>query len=527
MNDESTGIEGPRSPLRVVVVGPGWAGEAVARRLADCDRPTVVVGRLDPDATTPPLRGQALDEAIRMLVGATSPDLAIVSLPASASELLQGIRTAFRREDVPERFFPTVEDLLDGVGPRSLPDIDPAMLLDRPSRPLDHDRIRSLCRGRRILVTGAGGSIGSELSRRIADYEPAELVLMDRSEHALFEIDRQIARRHPSLARRASLQDVADPAGTLRVFESVRPHVVLHAAAHKHVPLSEDHPREAVRNNLIGSINAVRAAIATGASRFVLISTDKAVSPRSVMGATKRLAEIAVQREAADAGLGCAVVRFGNVLGSSGSVLEIWSREIRDGGPITITDRRMTRYLMTIPEAAGLVLQAATIADASMPTGRIHVLDMGEPVRIVDLADRFAAAHGLGTVEAMPGTPIGPGRIGVVFTSPRPGEKIHEILAQPGRTLGKTSHPAIRTWDGPVPTAEAVDRLVRAADTPPGTDAARAADAIHAAIRAVDRPEPPLDAARGDAPELEIVEMTKIAGRPRCSETPAPMRGAG
>jgi len=521
MNDESIATDATGRSIRVVLVGTAAAIEDVQRQLAASGRPVDVVGRLPLDVGDPPCRGPRLDAAIADLVRKSSPARAIVSLPAVASDLLTGIRTAFRRVGVPERFFPTVDDLLDGVGPRSLPDVDPAALLDRSPRPLDHDRIRGLFHGRRILVTGAGGSIGSELSRRIADYEPAELVLMDRSEHALFEIDRQIARRHPTLARRASLQDVADAAGTLRVFESVRPHIVLHAAAHKHVPLSEDHPREAVRNNLIGSINAVRAAIAVGAGRFVLISTDKAVAPRSVMGATKRLAEIAVQREAADAGLGCAVVRFGNVLGSSGSVLDIWTREIRDGGPITITDRRMTRYLMTIPEAAGLVLQAATIADAAMPAGRVHVLDMGEPVRIVDLARRFAAAHGLATRDVTAGGSIGAGEIGLVFTSPRPGEKIHEILAQPGRTLGETSHPAIRTWDGPVPGADAVDRLVRLANRPAGTPAAQAAEAVHAAIRAIDGGDPGGIATAGDAPELEII------GRPRSSDVPTRVRSAG
>ena len=248
-------------PTRVLIVGTGSTIPAVERRLAEIGRTIDVVGRLDLDAD-PGSRGATLDTRIEGLVGATSPDLAVVSMPAVASDLLADVRTAFRRLGVPERFFPTAADLFEGVGPRTLPDIDPASLLDRAPRPVDHDRIGLLFRGRRVVVTGAGGSIGSELSRRIADYEPAELVLMDRSEHALFEIDRQIARSHPELPRRASLQDVADAAGTLRVFESVRPNIVLHAAAHKHVPLSEDHPREAVRNNLLGSINAVQAAIA-------------------------------------------------------------------------------------------------------------------------------------------------------------------------------------------------------------------------------------------------------------------------
>ncbi len=502
---------------RALLVGTGAAVTSVEQRLADSGRLVEIVDRILLDHGDSPCRGARLEESIRTSVDTFRPDLAIVSLPASAADLLAGIRTTLRRVGIPERYFPTVDDLLDGVGPRTLPDIDLAALLDRPPRPLDHDRIRDLIRGRRVLVTGAGGSIGSELSRRIADHAPAELVLMDRSEHALFEIDRQIARRHPGLARRASLQDVADAPGTLRVFESVRPHIVLHAAAHKHVPLSEDHPREAVRNNLIGSLNAVRAAIASGAMRFVLISTDKAVAPQSVMGATKRLAEVAVQREAADASLACAVVRFGNVLGSSGSVLDIWTRELRDGGPLTVTDRRMTRYLMTIPEAAGLVLQAATLAETAEPPGRVHVLDMGEPVRIVDLATRFAAAHGLAAVPIRSDQRLQAGEIGVVFTAARPGEKIHEILAQPGRTLGQTEHPAIRTWDGPLPPAPVIDRLVRLAQTPPGMDAGEAAGAVRAAVRAID-----VDTTGRPPSALEIVTRS-----PEPSKTPPAMRSAG
>ncbi len=481
----NAGADGP-GPVRVLIVGLGGTIPAAERRLVESGRPIRVVARLDLEAD-PDRRGEALGRRIDAMVAEATPDLAIISLPAVAADLLSGIRTAFRRCDVPERFFPTSADLLDGVGPRTLPEIEPASLLDRASRPIDQARIGRLFEGRRVIVTGAGGSIGSELSRRIADYAPAELVLMDRSEHALFEIDRQLARSHPELRRRASLQDVADAAGTLRVFESIRPNIVLHAAAHKHVPLSEDHPREAVRNNLVGSLNAVRASIAVGANRFVLVSTDKAVAPSSVMGGTKRLAEAAVQRAAADAGMGCAVVRFGNVLGSSGSVLDIWAREIRDGGPITVTDRRMTRYLMTIPEAAGLVLQAATFASPDGPAGRVHVLDMGEPVRIVDLARRFVAAHGLRVVDrASSERSAAGGEVEIVYTSARPGEKLHEILARPGRRLGSTDHPAIQTWDGIVPPMAVVASLVADADRPAGTSREKAAEAVRRAVTRLD-----------------------------------------
>ena len=472
-----------------MVIGTRCAAEEVSRILALRSEEIACVGRVRVPSASSPSRHSM--QEIESCLQRTSPDFAVVSMPAVFSELLAQIRTLLRRHGTPERFIPTVDDLVAGVGPRSLPEVDPSSLLGRDPRPLDHDRIRRLCRGRRVLVTGAGGSIGSELSLAVAGYAPAELVMMDRSERAVFEIDRLIARRHPTVPRRASLQDVADRAGTLRLFEAVRPNVVIHAAAHKHVPLSEDHPREAVRNNLHGSVSAVDAAAAVGASTFVLVSTDKAVSPTSIMGATKRLAEVCVQRRAAEAGLACAVVRFGNVLGSSGSVLDIWTREIRDGGPLTLTDRRMTRYLMTIPEAAGLVLQAATMTDPSSPIGRIHVLDMGEPVRVVDLARRHASAHGLELIglDDQPTTTPGPGTISIVETGIRPGEKLQEILAHPGELLQRTSHVAIRSWRGPVPDGNGIHRILELTDAPPGVGPEWLTQAIHRALIEAEGPK--------------------------------------
>ena len=230
----------------------------------------------------------------------------------------------------------------------------------------------------------------------------------------------------------------------------------------------------------------------------------------------KRLAEAAVQRAAADAGLGCAVVRFGNVLGSSGSVLDIWGREIRDGGPITITDRRMTRYLMTIPEAAGLVLQAATFASPSGPAGRVHVLDMGEPVKIVDLARRFVAAHGFRAVDRTSGARPAAGEIEIVYTSARPGEKLHEILARPGRRLGVTDHPAIQTWDGIVPPADVVASLVADADRPAGASCEEAAEAVRRAVMRLDEL-----AGVGDLGEPSVETLPAADGHP------AAIRAAG
>ncbi|MAC20937.1 MAG: hypothetical protein CMJ23_14890 [Phycisphaerae bacterium] len=474
------------SPRRAVLVGTAAAIRELEPRLNAVGIQVESDARLVIDAAK--ARPEDFEQVLESIILNHQPDLGLITLPARFAGLLDRLRTVLRRLEVPDRFVPVLEDLLAGIGPRNLPTIDPSDLLDRPAHPLDHQGIRTLCHGRRVLVTGAGGSIGGELIRRIAGYGPSELILMDRSEQALFEIDRQVARRHPELKRRASLQDVAERAGTLRVFESCRPNVVLHAAAHKHVPLSEDHPREAVRNNLQGSISAVQAAAATGAKTFVLVSTDKAVAPRSVMGATKRLAEVAVQRYAAEAGLATAVVRFGNVLGSSGSVLEIWQREVADGGPLTLTDRRMTRYLMTISEAAGLVLQAASQASSDGPVGRVHVLDMGEPVRILDLAHRFALANGL-RLQGIDDVPAGDSALGlgIVETGIRPGEKLAEILSHPGDELSPTGHSAIRTWDGLVPSLPEIEALMRLTTSTDGTSSEVVIEGLRRAVARLDR----------------------------------------
>ena len=413
---------------RALVVGTSSALAEVLRRLEDHASDTNVIA-------TRALRGRRVRAELELIdadLERHRPDVVLVSVPAVMGTLIQRLRTHLRRRRIPERYLPPLSDLLAGIGPRTMIEVTPEDLLARSARPLDHSSIRGVLDGRTVLITGAGGTIGSELARLVAGYGPAGLVLMDRSEFALFEIDRQIARFHPGVPRTCSLLDVVDEAATLEFFRRVRPDVVIHAAAHKHVPMSEDHPWQAVRNNVLGSRSAVDAAGEVGASHFVQISTDKAVSPRSIMGATKRLAEVLVQRHAAAHAMPCAVVRFGNVLGSSGSVLDVWRRELADGGPITLTDDRMTRYMMTVGEAAGLVLQAATMASTGV--GEIFVLDMGAPVRIVDLARRFLEAHGL-TMDLKDGdSDVVPLR----FTGIRPGEKLEEILAHPGQTLEPT-----------------------------------------------------------------------------------------
>jgi FlaA1/EpsC-like NDP-sugar epimerase len=324
--------------------------------------------------------------------------------------------------------------------------IDTVALIGREPQPLDEGAIRGTIAGRCVLITGAGGSIGSELSRQVARYGPSKLVLVERSENALFEIDRAVARLQPRVARAAELHDVTDAGGTLGLVKRHRPDVIFHAAAHKHVPMMEDHPAQAVENNFFGSKSIADAAVEAGVGRFVMISTDKAVNPSSVMGATKRLAEMYIQHLNARGRCVFCMVRFGNVLGSACSVLPIWGQQLSAGGPITVTHPEMRRYFMTIPEAAGLVLQSATFSRG----GEVFVLDMGEPIRIVDLARRFVALHGL---EA--GVDVG-----IEYTGVRPGEKLYEELAYGSEDLAGTPHRSVRVWRTGPPDAGRIQQIV-------------------------------------------------------------------
>ncbi len=340
-------------------------------------------------------------------------------------------------------------------------EIDPALLIGRTHYGMDRAAVGAILTGKRVLITGAGGSIGSELARLAAGFNPERLILMERAENALFSIDNQLARRFPGVPRSAVLHDVVDAEHTMEIVRAHGPQVIFHAAAHKHVPLMEDHPSHAVNNNLFGTKAIADAARACGAERFVLISTDKAVNPTSVMGATKRLAEVYVSSLAGGAGghTCFSMVRFGNVLASACSVIPIWAAQLADGAPITITDPRMTRYFMTIPEAATLVAQAAALSDDG-GEAPLYVLNMGEPVRIFDLALRFARLSGYEPrvrVETLPAGAELPRfdqtvadahapRADVIFTGIRPGEKLFEQLAYAAENLSPTTHPGIGCW---------------------------------------------------------------------------------
>ncbi|MFG0306288.1 MAG: polysaccharide biosynthesis protein [Phycisphaerales bacterium JB040] len=391
---------------------------------------------------------------------------AVVSLPSGMLSERLAIRAALRRLGVLERAVTPIDEML-GAEPGPIrtgsggqaPDL--GALIGREPRTIDRGLVEGAIAGRTVLVTGAGGSIGSELVRTIAGFGPERLVLMERSENALFEIDRALAGRFPGLERVAILHDVVDAERTLELCERYRPGVVLHAAAHKHVPLMEDHPAHALNNNVFGTVSIASAAAAVGAERFVLISTDKAVHPSSVMGATKRLAERYVQGLAAS-GSGptrCCMVRFGNVLGSNGSVLTVWGHQIDEGGPITLTDRRMTRYFMTIPEAASLVLQAGAMSGEGARSGEVFVLDMGRPVAIADLAERFVRSCGF--EPAWDGEARNASEMPIVVSGVRPGEKLHEQLVYDDEELSETPHPGIRRFIDPEePDPGVLERMV-------------------------------------------------------------------
>lgn len=455
-----------------VVIGTPATIAAVAAQLASVEAGPVPLGCILVDRPPPgaidsgeivglPILGDLGDlRHVHAEIGLSS---AIVSLPASQSPAHARVRALLRELSIPERFVPTIDDVLCGPAPavrgQSIAaSVDLVELVGRTPYGIDRRAVAKVIEGQKVLITGAGGSIGSELCRIAATFKPSQIILMERSENALFEIDRQIARRFPGLSRKALLHDVVDEGATLRHLVALRPDVVFHAAAHKHVPLMEDHPSHAVVNNLFGTKSIADASLAVGVKRFVMISSDKAVNPTSVMGATKRLAEMYVQAMNAKS-LGAptptsfTMVRFGNVLGSACSVLPIWSAQLTEGGPVTVTDPRMTRYFMTITEAATLVIQAAAIDAHAPQSPTVLVLDMGEPVSIVDLATRFVRLCGYeprlplsaGTSQSpvfpQPACPA----MDITFTGARPGEKLHEELAYSAEALRPTPFPGIMT----------------------------------------------------------------------------------
>jgi len=454
---------------RTLIIGTPESAELLSRQVGMVADPPTLVGviLLDADPGIREINGQTVlgsIEALGQVCSAASVSQAIVSLPAAHRDQWRSISTELLRSGVIERFVTPMDELLNSApsvgGGHSasvqLPSarIDLGKLVGRQAHSIDRELVGENITDKCVLVTGAGGSIGSELVRQIASFGPSRIVLMERAENALFGADRWLKEIHPEIERVAIMHDVVDASTTLSHLERWGPDVVLHAAAHKHVPLMEDHPAHAVTNNVFGTKAIADACVATGVDRFVLISSDKAVNPVNVMGATKRIAEMYTQSLAAQVSsmagsdTKLSMVRFGNVLGSACSVLEIWADQISAGRPITVTDERMTRYFMTIPEAATLVLQAGSMSGLTTASGgEVFVLDMGEPINIFTLAQRFVRACGYSPLIGAPNGTQSPEQVPIILTGSRPGEKLHEQLSYDAEELTATAHPGIARFN--------------------------------------------------------------------------------
>jgi FlaA1/EpsC-like NDP-sugar epimerase len=452
----------------VLVVGAGDAGQLTIREMQrNRQLGYTPIGVIDDDPRKKNLRIHGVrvlgtTAELAHILRDNRPDEVLIAIPSASGEVRQRIVTLTREGNVPVKTLPGLYELISGetdlatqIRPVQVEDV-----LGREPIDVDLEASASYLQDQTVLVTGAGGSIGSELCRQIARLGPQRLVLVDQGETALFEIERELVDERGFAACIPVLADVKSRTKMRQVFDRYRPSIVFHAAAYKHVPLMEANPLESVRNNALGTRILAEIAVEFGAERFLLVSTDKAVNPKTVMGQSKALCEWIVEAYGAreDIATRFVAVRFGNVLGSSGSVIPIFRRQIANGGPVTVTHPEMTRYFMTIPEAASLVIQAGAIGGR----GDVFVLDMGDPVRILDLAKQMVRLSGKE-----------PDRdIAVEIVGTRPGEKLHEELWGEGETAEPTKHPKIMRLSGP--TVDAVwlqdelaelERLVRAGET--------------------------------------------------------------
>ena len=418
----------------VVVLGAGASAAALLRDLATSDR-WRVVALLDDD---PRKQGGAIQDVkvlgtldrVGDIAARMGVSQAVIAMPGASHAARKRALELCQAAGLGVMTVPAYSDIVSGkVSVSQLRDVELDDLLGRDPVQLDDARLSGFLRGRTVLVTGAGGSIGSELCRQIARFAPARLVLLEMSEFALYAIEQEFRDRHPALEVAAAIADAKDAARVGELFARFRPDVVFHAAAYKHVPLMErDNAYQAVANNALSTLVTARAAQAAGTRAFVLVSTDKAVNPTNVMGASKRLAELLCQALQPRGATQFVMVRFGNVLGSTGSVIPRFREQIARGGPVTVTHPEIQRYFMSIPEAAQLVLQAALMGEG----GQIFVLDMGEPVKIADLARQMIRLSGFAEQD-----------IRIVFTGLRPGEKLYEEVLVGDETTLPTPHPKL------------------------------------------------------------------------------------
>jgi FlaA1/EpsC-like NDP-sugar epimerase len=446
----------------VLIVGAGQAGEMLVRDLLrdsqHAYRPVAFVDD-DPAKLGKDVHGIRVAGACNVIPELTSNlavQLILIALPSANSRQMQRVVELCEATGLSFRVLPHMKDLVTGqVSLKELREVKIDDLLGRESVSLDWTAITRGVQGSTILVTGGGGSIGSELCRQVAHLKPAHLVIFEQSEFNLYSIELELRRSFPGLRLTALLGDIYDPVAVEQMLQAHRPAVILHAAAYKHVPMLEHQLRAAVKNNVFGTRNLASLADRYGCATFVMISTDKAVNPANIMGMTKRVAEIYCQNLSTRSSTHFITVRFGNVLGSAGSVIPLFQKQIAAGGPVTVTHSEITRYFMTIPEAAQLILQAGTMGKG----GEIFVLDMGEPVKITYLAEQLIRLSG-----KKPGDDIE-----IVYTGLRPGEKLYEELFHESEKLAGTTHPKIllansRSMDF-VQLGQVLDKLALACET--------------------------------------------------------------
>ncbi len=446
---------------KLLVLGAGNAGENVVREILRMPVSRYrVVGFLDDDRAKVGEQIHGIEvlgpiDAVKSICKEFAVDEILIAIPSATRSRLRRVVEMCQGTNLRFKTVPALTDLIEGrASVKEIRDVDINDLLGRAPVKLDEEDIGRFIRGRVVMVTGAGGSIGTEMCRQIARFTPQRLVLVERAEPNLFPIDRELRASFPRVDVVPYVGDVGDEGRMDFIFGLEKPSDVFHAAAHKHVPMMEHNPGEAIKNNIRGTRTVADAAAKHGCEKFVMISTDKAVNPTSVMGCSKRVAEMYIQGLDARTETQYVTVRFGNVLGSSGSVIPIFKEQIARGGPVTVTHPEMVRYFMTIPEASQLVLQAASMGNG----GEIFVLDMGEQVKIVDMAREMITLSGF-----RPDVDIK-----IEFCGIRPGEKLYEELAIDGEGVSRTAHPKVGIWQN-IPSdwsalVPAIDKLVADAD---------------------------------------------------------------
>jgi FlaA1/EpsC-like NDP-sugar epimerase len=454
----------PHAPTdtRVVIVGAGKAGAMIVREMqANPQLGLFPVAFVDSDRQKHGMRIQGVPvvgghDQLETIVRDFKAQQVIIAMPTAPGKMIRELTQVCHTIPIPVRTVPGMYEILDGsVTINQLRPVEIADLLRREPIQIEMERVVNLLRGKRVMVTGAGGSIGSELCRQIARCSPASLILLGHGEYSIYTIANELRQTFRFLELRRVIADVRDADRLKMIFARYHPQIVFHAAAHKHVTLMEENIEDAVTTNVLGTRTLLHVAAANGVSHFVFISTDKAVKPTSVMGATKRIAEMLVHETAEETGRCFVSVRFGNVLDSRGSVVPLFKQQIARGGPITITHPEARRYFMTIPESVQLVLQAATLGKG----GETFVLDMGEPIKIVDLARDLIRLSGLEEGKD----------IEITFTGLGPGEKLFEELFLSDELYHRTNHSKIfvaRNGTSPAPTSlltEKTDRLIAAA----------------------------------------------------------------